>query len=119
MIKELVLLDGVVRAKFYFDAYDPNYVVITKKVRCGFLKWKLKKVIIHNRYFKSEEYNIDTFNHVNKYYDHNEEIVMYKPHCDLYLSNGNTISKFFDTKQDLWEFIEFIKSNSKTIEIIH
>ena len=114
---QLILLQGVVMAKAWYDAYDTNYSVKTKKVRVGFLKWETKKVIIKDEIYYKQELDIETFNVEQRYYSSAHEVVMYKPHCDLYLSNQSRQSKFFDTEKELSDFMDFLKENNVTIEL--
>lgn len=110
-----VLLQGVVMAKPHFELVDAFYSV--KTITFGFLKRQRKKVIVKDNLFGKDIFDIENFNPEGRYYDAIKEQVMYKPHCDLYLSNQSRQTKYFESKAQLIDFIEWLKKNNTTIEL--
>ena len=114
---ELIFLQGVVMAKAYYNAIDTNYSVKQKKIITGFLKFSKKEVIVKDLIFSELEINPNEFCENNRFYDAKHKIVMYNPHCDLFLSNESRQTKYFDTKEELTDFMNWLILNNVTVSV--
>lgn len=100
---------------------NDNRVVYNKKIRIGW-KWGIIPVYKTEKWVKGwwgdndissvEDYNkIATKSYVEG------DTAYYKPHCDIYLNDTSKYSKYFETEDELKEYVKELSSLAPHIEI--
>lgn len=117
----IVFNHAITKIRVYPKLENDNRVVYDKKIRIGWNwgiipiykteKW-VKKWWDNNDIGTVEEYNIEsTTSYVNG------DTVYYKPHCDIHLNDKSKYSKYFETKDELQEYVKELSSLAPHIEI--
>lgn len=78
----------------------------------------IKEAVIHKGF--SENYfacELDKFNEYQKNQYFEDGILYDKPHCIIYLTDGNRQTIYFDTNNELDKYVTELKNANKHIEI--
>jgi len=112
----IVFLNQVVKIKTCKKSRATFYYVEKRWIWKGWFKFKKELVIVH-KCIGEKIYSIESFSDSKRYYDSELKQVFYKPHLDLYLSNGSCESYFFENENSLHARLHEITKNNPHITI--
>lgn len=110
-----IFIDKIVKIETYKKAKCHMYTVEDVKVFDGLFKRKVEKRVrsVFDTGYTFKEFAIKS---PNLYIEN--DVVYYKPHCDMYLADGSKETKVFDNPEDLEKFCKMILlSSGPSIEI--
>lgn len=113
----IVFINQIAKIKVYKDSVDLHYKVKERLVWKGWFKYKKEEVIVCSLNITNVMYEIDSFTDDKRYYDTVNKVVKYKPHIDLYLSNGSCESYFFKNVESLERRLDIIRKQNPHIII--
>lgn len=108
-----IFIDKIVKIETYKKAKCHLYTVRDVKVSDGFLKYKKEKRVrsLFHTGYTFEEFAVKS---PNLYIEN--DVVYYKPHCDMYLADGSKEAKVFDNPEDLENFVNDLLRSGPSIE---
>jgi len=110
----IVFTQSIVKIKTFPKFKSEKFIVITKTKKHWFKPNETFKVI--SRTF-CDDITIDDFLKYQKHLYIDNDVVYYKPHYCLTLSNGEDMEKFFETIEELKISVEELKKLSPNIEL--
>jgi hypothetical protein len=99
-----IFKNQIVKICSYEKCADFYYYIEEKKVKVGFLKYEIKKVV-HSPLLFGDDILLEDYKISSKQYIEND-VIYFKPYCDIYLSNGEKEEKYFETNEELKNFVD-------------
>lgn len=117
----IVFNHAITKIRVYLKLENDNRVVYNKKIRIGW-KWGIIPVYKTEKWVRrfwsdKDISSIEDYNKISTESYVEGDTVYYKPHCDIYLNDKSKYSKYFETEDELQEYVNELASLASHIEI--
>jgi len=101
-----IFKNQIVKICSYEKCADFYYRIKEKKVKVGFFKYEMKKVVSTYMLF-GDDILLEDYKISSKQYIEND-VIYHKPHCDIFLADKTKEVKYFETNEELKNFVDEI-----------
>jgi hypothetical protein len=110
-----IFKDQIVKICSYEKALNLHYSISETKVKVGFCKYEIKKTI-GSFLWGDGSIVLEDYKLSDDSYIENDKVFL-KPHCDIFLSNGEKEVKYFETKEELKSFVDELTKDCKILDL--